>query len=266
MSAPDASLHVTVLSEEGPALVFCHGLFGQGRNWTAIGKQFTDTHSVRLVDMPNHGQSPWTDAVDLVADADRLAATLEELGPVTLVGHSMGGKIAMLMTLRHPELVSRLVAVDISPVAYEHMGEFAGYIDAMEALDLSTVARRSDADEELRSAVPDPMVRGFLLQSLKRDTEQGWRWQLNLGALRSGLGEVGGWEPEWSGYEAYEGPVLWVGGAESHYVKEEYATAMERLFPRVRRVIVKRSGHWVHAEQPEVFTQVLKVFTDADAG
>lgn len=266
MSAGDVQLHVTVLSEDGPPLVFCHGLFGQGRNWTAIGKQFTETYSVRLVDLPNHGQSPWTDGVDLVADADRLAAALDGLGPVTLVGHSMGGKVAMLTALRHPELVARLVAVDISPVAYDHMEEFSGYIDAMADLDLSTIDRRSEADEALAPAVRSRTVRGFLLQNLKRDPEQGWRWQLNLAALGSHLGAVGGWDTEWSSYTPYDGPVLWIGGANSHYVKEEYVPAMEALFPRVRRVTVKQAGHWVHSEQPEVFVQVLKVFLDASAG
>lgn len=266
VSTDDVRLNVTVLSEEGPPLVFCHGLFGQGRNWTAIGKQFAQDHSVHLVDLPNHGQSPWTDGVDLAADADRLATELEGLGPVTLVGHSMGGKVAMLVALRHPELVSRLVAVDISPVAYQHMEEFSGYINAMAELDLSSITRRSEADELLEPAVRSRTVRGFLLQNLRRDPEEGWRWQLNLAALGSHLADVGGWEDEWSSLEPYEGPVLWVAGANSHYVTEEYAPAMEALFPRVRRVTVKQAGHWVHSEQPEVFTEVLRVFLDANAG
>src|SRR5690606_34668223 len=130
------------LSDAGPALVFCHGLFGQGRNWTAIGKKFATDHSVLLVDLPNHGQSPWTDSVDLVADADRLAAQIADAGPVVLVGHSMGGKVAMLTALRDPELVSRLVVVDISPVPYRHMDEFTGYINGMLGMDLTTIHDR----------------------------------------------------------------------------------------------------------------------------
>ena len=260
----DLQLHTTRLSDEGPDLVFCHGLFGQGRNWTAIGKKFTHDHAVLLVDLPNHGQSPWTDAVDLVADADRLASQLQGHGPVTLVGHSMGGKVAMLTALRHPELVERLVVVDIAPVSYRHMDEFIRYIDGMQALDLASLRNRNDADEALREAVPSDFVRGFLLQNLKRDGD-GWRWQANLSALRARLDEVGGWPTEWSDSEPYAGPVLWIAGADSHYVKDEYVPAMEALFPRVRKVTVKNAGHYLHTQQPEVFVEVLRRFLDAPA-
>lgn len=258
-------LHTTRLSDEGPELVFCHGLFGQGRNWTAIGKKFTDTHAVTLVDLPNHGQSPWTDTVDLVADADRLAAQLAERGPATLVGHSMGGKVAMLTALRHPEVVERLVVVDIAPVPYDHLDEFAGYIDGMLALDLTKIRNRADADAALVGTVPTDFVRGFLLQNLKR-SDDGWRWQVNLAALRERLDGVSGWPPEWSQETAYEGPVLWIAGGDSHYVKDEYAPAMEALFPRVRRVTIKNAGHWVHSQQPEVFVEVLRRFLTARNG
>lgn len=175
-------LHTVSMGEAGHPVVFCHGLFGQGRNWTQIGKQLADDHQVLLVDLPNHGQSPWTDTVDLEADADRLAEVLTPLAPVTLVGHSMGGKVAMLTALRHPELIEQLVIVDISPVNYANVSEFAGYITAMSAMDLAGVQRRSDADAVLKDAVPHPTIRSFLLQNLRRDGD-GWRWQLNLEVL-----------------------------------------------------------------------------------
>lgn len=265
MSAPDdIVLHTTRLSGEGPELVFCHGLFGQGRNWTAIGKKFTHDHGVLLVDLPNHGQSPWTENVDLIADADRLAAQIGERGPVILAGHSMGGKVAMLTALRHPELVRRLVVVDISPVPYAHMDEFAGYINGMLGMDLDAIRTRADADEALREAVPSNFVRGFLLQNLKRDGD-GWRWQANLEVLRQRLDGVGEWQAEWSEAAPYERPVLWISGADSRYVRDEYVPAMEALFPRVRRVSVKNAGHYPHTQQPEVFTEILRRFVDAAA-
>ena len=112
-------------------IAFCHGLFGQGKNWTQIAKAFAADHRALLIDMPNHGRSEWTEVFDYGDLADRVASLFTPDDPVTLVGHSMGGKIAMAVALRHPELVERLVVVDVSPVAYESAREFLGYIDTM---------------------------------------------------------------------------------------------------------------------------------------
>lgn len=255
-------LHTSRLGESGSLVVFCHGLFGQGRNFTAIGKALADRHRVLLVDMPDHGRSPWSERFDYLTAADQVGDLLTADDPVALVGHSMGGKIAMLVALRHPELVARLVVVDVAPVAYDHAREFAGYIDAMRAIDLATLGRRSQAEEALEEGVPDPRVRGFLLQSLRREHER-WRWSLNLELLGRDLDRITGWpEEELRGTPPYDGPVLWVSGAGSGYVREEYVEAMGRWFPRNRRVTVKGAGHWVHSEQPEVFLEVLRRFVD----
>ena len=258
------SLHTTELGDQGPRLVLCHGLFGQGKNWTQIAKAFADRHRVTLVDMPHHGRSAWSDSFSYVDMADQVAALLDDADPVTLVGHSMGGKAAMVLALRHPRLVARLCVVDVAPVAYAHGSEFRGYVRAMQALDLATLQSRADADEALAPAVPSVSVRSFLLQNLRRDGSgpaQGWRWQPNLDVLGRDLDAVAGWpEDEVAGSTPYDGAVLWVAGATSPYVAPEHAPAMEQLFPRVRRVTVKGAGHWVHSEQPEVFVQVLERF------
>ncbi len=261
------TLHTTTLGESGSRVVFCHGLFGQGRNFTAIAKALAAphdgrSHRVTLVDMPDHGRSPWSDHFDYLAAADQVAELLSADDPVALVGHSMGGKISMLVALRHPELVERLVVVDVAPVPYDHATEFAGYITAMRAIDLDNLQRRSEAEDALREAVPNPTVRGFLLQSLRREGDR-WRWFLNLELLGSDLDSVTDWpEAALAGTAPYGGPVLWVGGADSAYVHPDYADAMDRWFPRNRRVTVKGAGHWVHSEQPEVFVEVLRRFLD----
>jgi pimeloyl-ACP methyl ester carboxylesterase len=132
----------------------------------------------------------------------------------------------------------------------------------MQAIDLAELGQRADADAALEQAVPSSTVRGFLLQNLRRDGE-GWRWQVNLEVLGRDLATVGGWPEDALGdLTPYDGPVLWIGGENSDYVKAEYAQAMDRWFPRTRRVTIKGAGHWVHSEQPEVFVEVLRRFVD----
>ena len=253
------TLNVSELGESGSRIAFCHGLFGQGKNWTQPGKALASEHRVTLIDMPNHGRSAWTETFSYADMADSVATLFSADDPVTLVGHSMGGKVGMVLALRHPDLVAKLVVVDVSPVSYDAgRREFAGYIEAMKALDLTTLASRADADTALRSAVPNTTVRSFLLQNLRREGDQ-WRWQLNLRLLGDQLEALGGW-PDID--ETSDVPVLWMGGANSPYVLDDYAPAMEQLFSRVRRVSIKNAGHWVHSEQPDVFLDVLKRFVD----
>jgi pimeloyl-ACP methyl ester carboxylesterase len=254
------ALHTTTLGERGPLVAFCHGLFGQGKNWTTIAKAIATDHRVLLVDMPHHGKSPWRDHFDYVDVADQVAELFSADDPVALVGHSMGGKASMVLALRHPELVERLCVVDVSPVTYHSRSEFAGYIDAMQALDLGALERRSDADEALVEAVPDPTVRSFLLQNLRRH-DDGWAWQPNLAVLGRDLDQLGSWpEDALAETPPYDGKTLWVAGQESRYVREEFVPAMDHWFPRNRRVTIKGAGHWVHSEQPAVFTEVLRRF------
>ncbi|MCW2774855.1 MAG: alpha/beta hydrolase fold protein [Nocardioides sp.] len=254
------SLHTTSLGESGPLVAFCHGLFGQGKNWTTIAKAIAEDHRVLLVDMPHHGRSTWSDHFDYVDVADQVAELFSEDDPVRLVGHSMGGKAAMVLALRHPALVERLCVVDVSPVEYEERSEFSGYIEAMLALDLSQLERRGDADEALTEAVPNRTVRSFLLQNL-RHHDGAWSWQPNLEVLGRDLSMLGGWpEDELAGTAPYPGRTLWVAGQDSPYIRDEYAAAMDRWFPNTRRVTIKGAGHWVHSEQPQVFTEVLRRF------
>ena len=269
----EPSLHTLALGDRGSLVVFAHGLFGQGRNWNQIGKALAhpsgahadraDAHRVLLVDLPHHGRSAWADHFDYLQVAEQVAQLLDAGDPAALVGHSLGGKVAMVLALRHPELVERLCVVDVSPVTYDHLSQFERYVAAMKGLDLDSLSRRSDADQALAESVRDATVRGFLLQNLRRDGD-GWRWQVNLDVLGSALSEIGDWpEDQLAGTPPYRGPVLWLAGARSDYVVPEYAEAMERWFPAARRVVVKDAGHWVHSEQPEVFLEVLRRFLDA---
>lgn len=253
-------LHVTEHGRSGPRIVFLHGLFGQGKNWTTVAKALADSYRITLVDLPNHGRSAWTGRVSYPEMATAIGDLVsEQFGgeQIALVGHSLGGKVAMGLALLRPELVRRLCVVDVAPVSYTGLSTFADYVSGMRSLDLDRLSDRTDADRRLTAAVPDPGVRSFLLQNLRRDGD-GWRWQMDLQLLGDHLDELAAW-PD-LGRPPYPGPTLWLAGAESDYITSEQAPVMRALFPRVQLVTVKRAGHWVHAEQPEVFVAAVRRF------
>lgn len=257
------SIYAREVGESGAKVVFLHGLFGQGRNFTQAAKALQPELRSLLLDLPNHGRSAWTDSLDYVAVADQVAAYLRSgwaaEGRTHVVGHSMGGKIAMVLALRHPDLVDRLVVVDIAPSESDGAGEFEHLLGSLASVDLATLVRRGDADELLRERIPNDTVRGFLLQNL-RSGDDGFRWQANLDLLRSGLATIGGF-PELT--EVFDRPVLWLSGERSDYVAEQHDARMRELFPRTRHVVVKGAGHWVHSEKPEAFVSALRVFLTA---
>ena len=264
MTEPGAGeLFSTSLGSSSPRVVFLHGLFGQGRNWTTVAKVLAEQAQVLLVDLPNHGRSAWTERFSYPDMAAQVADLLQRTGggeAYAVVGHSMGGKVAMALALHHPELVARLAVVDVSPVPTAEISHFARYAEGMRSLDLATLPDRATADAQLTAYVPDPGIRSFLLQNLRREPgrDGGWRWQMNLALLGDQLDIMGGWtDPD---ADPYPGPVLWLAGARSGYVRPDYAPVMRRLFPRVQLVTVKDAGHWLHSDQPDVFLAVLRRF------
>ncbi|WP_101851853.1 alpha/beta fold hydrolase [Kocuria flava] len=261
---PTTTVHTTRVGDDGEGVVFLHGLFGRGKNFTRAAKDLQPEYRSLLVDLPNHGRSAWTDRVDYGQMADSVAEALRAdfaaEGPVAVVGHSLGGKVAMVLALRHPELVSRLVVVDISPVRTGGgEGEFAHLLDSLAAVDLGSLERRADADAALKEPIPWDTTRSFLLQNLRHGPE-GFSWEPNLELLRTSLEAIGGF-PD-TGDAVYEGPVLWVAGGRSDYVRDEHAPQMRRLFPRAHRVTIREAGHWVHSQEPEKFAEVLRGFLE----
>lgn len=263
-----AGLHTELVGLGRPRFAFLPGLFGRGRNWTQVAQGLAAAgYGSVLFDLPDHGKSAWTERFSYPAMAREVAEEIDlRLGSAAnliLVGHSMGGKVAMLTALNHPELVAALVVVDIAPGASEQVHTFGPLVAAMRSLDLSTLTSRGEADERLKAAVPDDSVRLFLLQNLRR--KGGWHWQLNLAMLGDSLPEIGDW-PD-TGSATYPGPVLWLTGERSDYVKAEHVASMARLFPAVRRQVVADAGHWVHADQAQVvIAALLDVAVQLDGG
>lgn len=270
-----APLHTLTVGTAGPRIAFLHGLFGQGRNWTQIAKALAGPEGDRarstLVDLPDHGRSPWSEEFSFEGYAASVADTLLAIdadASWVVVGHSLGGKVAMYLALTNPDLVGRLAVVDIAPKSYGSLERFSGYIAEMQALPLAELGNRADA--EARFEESDPGVKAFLLQNLRRDGD-GWRWQANLDLFaadeqRGSDSAIADWPVEPGSVAPFDGPVLWVAGAESRYIKPEDAESMRALFPRVRQLSVKGAGHWVHTEAPDVVVEALRRFARPMAG
>ena len=243
----------------GPAnkhpLLIVHGLFGSARNWNGLAKRFALKRPVNCVDLRNHGQSPWAATQSYDDMAEDLASVVETLGgPVDLLGHSMGGKAAMMLALDRPDMVARLVVADIAPVAYTH--SHAPSIGAMRGLDISSITRRSEADALLTPAVEDASTRAFLLSSLDLSSEAA-RWMLNLEALEREMPKILSF-PALDGQ--YQGPALFLSGGASHYVQPEHHGLIEALFPAANFEVLEGAGHWLHAEKPREFIASVEAF------
>lgn len=239
-------------------LLIVHGLFGSGRNWGVIARHLADSRDVITVDMRNHGHSPRANSQsypDMAADLAQVIAA--HGGQVDLLGHSMGGKAAMQLALTHPDLIRRLVVADIAPVAYAH--DQSGHIRAMRGLDLSGTPTRGEADRRLSTAIADPALRAFFLQSLDLKTTPPV-WRLNLDVLESEMPKIVGW-PGTQGQ--FDNAALFLTGSESHYVKPEYRDTIRALFPKARFAKLPGAGHWLHADRPREFEETVRVFLNA---
>lgn len=243
--------------KNGPPLLIVHGLFGSGRNWNVIAKRLSDTYRVITPDLRNHGQSPRHPLHRYSDLAEDLAALIEKIGaPAHVCGHSMGGKAAMVLALKRPDLLDRLIIGDIAPVAYTHSQ--LPFIHAMRAVDLSAVARRSDAEAQLAAQGVAPELQSFFTQSLDLKAR---RWLLNLDALEANMPHIMGF-PQVSG--SFAGPTLFLSGADSDYVQPTQRTGIKSLFPKARFARLPGAGHWLHAEKPREFEAALRTFLRAN--
>lgn len=236
-----------------PGLLIAHGLYGSARNWGVIARRLSQDREVIAVDMRNHGASRWFDSHRYHDLAEDLAGVLARLDrPFDILGHSMGGKAAMVLAMTRPELVQRLIVADIAPVAYGHSQ--IQYIEAMRAVDLQQVQTRADADAQLARHVQSKSLRSFFLQSL--DIKDG-AWRLNLDVLGAFMPKILGF-PRMEA--AFHGPTLFLSGAASDYVTRAHRPEIKRLFPEAGFLKIPDAGHWLHAEKPREFEAAVSAW------
>jgi pimeloyl-ACP methyl ester carboxylesterase len=244
-------LHATEAGAGRP-VVLLHGLFGAGGNLGVVQRALSAHSRVIALDLRNHGASPHSAGMAYPAMAEDVLQTLaaRDALPAVLIGHSMGGKVAMAAALARPEQVTRLVVADIAPVAYPPA--FPAYVAAMRAIPAD--AGRDAADAALAGTVADPRVRAFLLANRR----PGAGWRLGLAEIAAALPDIEGWQARAGA--TYAGPTLFVSGTRSDYVRPEHRPAIRALFPAARFVAVKDAGHWLHADNPAGFISVLQAF------
>jgi esterase len=240
----------------GPPLLILHGLFGSGSNWRRVGRQLAATQEVHLVDLRNHGKSPWSNSmgyVEMAEDVLRLMQ-LRMLQRASVLGHSMGGKVAMALALLHPGEIDRLIVVDVAPVAYaDRLSVFA---EAMRAIDMLHAASRDEVRQRLAETVADAGVVDFLMMNLVARNDR-FDWRLNLAAIAAAIPTLSDFPSELRGLR-YERPVHVIAGGRSDYVRRADGEEFRPMFGEPIVEVIEPAGHWVHAEQPEKFIAAVQ--------
>ncbi len=252
----------------GTPLLLLHGLFGSASNWRRIAKTLGASHRVISVDLRNHGASPWAPTMSYAEMAADVAALIDRLGLATatsaptVLGHSMGGKVAMALALTDAARVGRLIVVDVAPVGYDD--HFSPYIAAMRDADAPEAASREPIKQKLLKTIPDERVVGFLMTNLVREGDA-FDWRINLAALAEAMPGIRGF-PDALLQRRYDGPVTVIGGERSDYILPEYRARFATLFPNVRFATIANAGHWLHADQPEAFVAAVREALDPAVG
>ena len=239
-----------------PPLVILHGMLGSSRNWQTAGRDLAEHFHVLALDLRNHGRSPHADVMSYEAMVEDVLRWMDEqrLERATLLGHSMGGKAAMMLACRFPARVTKLVVVDIAPKDYHWVAHRAEF-EAMNALDLAHLTSRAEAEMRFETRVDDWAMRKFLGTNLERTSEGRWRWVINLPALTGALPVLE--KNPLGAAEHYDGPCLFVTGERSNYVAAGDREGIRRYFPTARFVTIAGAGHNPHMEQREAFVQAV---------
>ncbi len=259
MTINDSMTHIQLFSREfgsGSPVLILHGLFGFSDNWQTIAKGLADQHLVVTPDLRNHGRSPHLPTHTYPEMAEDLRVFMEEkwMFHAAVVGHSMGGKVAMQLALTHPDMVEKLVVVDMEPGQADD--NHTDIIEALLGLDLSKMTQRSEADAYLSERISDFGTRQFLLKNITREDDGTFTWKMNLPVLwehyQDILAAVKG--------EPFQKPTLFIRGSRSNYVKDSEWEKIKLLFPNAELVTIEGAGHLVHADKPKELLEVLRAF------
>lgn len=249
-------LHFRTLGEGNP-LIILHGVFGSSDNWQTLGKFFSEKFKVYLVDLRNHGNSPHSEEFNYDVMAEDVAELIksEGLSASHILGHSMGGKVAMHLATHHAQLLHKLIVVDIAPKYYppHHQQIFEGF----HAVDLKNLENRKQADEQMSLAIPQFGIRQFILKNLERKKDGSFSWKLNLTAIENAIEEVGG---SISSNVSFKGETLFIAGGNSDYITEQDYNHIQKCFSQASIVTIAGAGHWVHAEKPKELSNTVMNF------
>ncbi len=241
---------------EGQPMIILHGLFGMLDNWQTLSRSFAEKYQVFLVDQRNHGKSPHASLIDYQSMADDLHDFLlsHDLSNATILGHSMGGKTAMQFATYYPEMVRKLIVVDIAPKVYK--GGHQKIFEALFNVNIEKVSSRMEVEAALAEKIDEPGIRLFLMKNLNRSKGGSYRWKMNLPAIHEHYDKIlGNIDKDIH----FEGDSLFIRGALSKYIKDEDEATIREYFPNARIVSIPDAGHWVHADAPRaLFDEVVR--------
>jgi pimeloyl-ACP methyl ester carboxylesterase len=242
---------------EGKDLIILHGLFGSLDNWQTLAKYWADNYRVWLIDQRNHGRSPHSKDFSYQLMAEDLNNFIDEhkINSPIVLGHSMGGKTAMEFAVNNPNMLSKLIVVDIAPVKYQV--HHYSIIDALKSVPLQSIEKRSEAEEILAKNISEFGVRQFLLKNLYRNNDGGYSWRFNLNIISDNILPISEYDIP---IGKFEGKTLFVKGDNSDYILNSYKEIIVGKFPKARIETIKNAGHWIHAEQPQVFFDLVSDF------
>ena len=245
---------------EGKPMVILHGLFGASDNWLTMAKRLGKFRKLYILDQRNHGQSPHSQNFGYESMVGDLEKFVEEhkLTTPDLLGHSMGGKVAMHFAVKHPELLSKLIVVDIAPKHYPIHHDVI--LEGLKAIDIEHLISRSEADKELAEYVEQPGIRQFLLKNLKRN-DHGFEWKMNLDTIYNNVANVG---EGLKASDVVQNQTLFIRGGLSRYILDEDIPNIKKHFPNGKIETIDQASHWVHAEQPEALCKLVESFLSSN--